>query len=146
MQMLSGVNHVAIVTQDLNRFIDFYMRMFGVEVVFKETEPFPHAILRTGASSWLHPAEIAGNPNAKATEKMFQRGHLDHIALTAASKEAFDTVRKRLFDARASNGKIEDLGPFRTIWFKDPDGMMGELTLIVDPSLKGIHEPRPYGQ
>ena len=145
MQMLSGVNHVAIVTENLDRFVDFYTRMFGVEQVFRQAEPLRHAILRTGPNSWLHPAEVTGNPNAGASPKMFQRGHLDHIALTAASKESFETMRKRLMDARASNGEIEDLGPFHVIWFKDPDGMMGELTLIVDQELKGIHEPRPYG-
>jgi hypothetical protein len=48
-------------------------------------------------------------------------------------------------EARGSNGEIENLGAFHVIWFKDPDGMMGELTLIVDADLKGIHEPRPYG-
>jgi catechol 2,3-dioxygenase-like lactoylglutathione lyase family enzyme len=137
---------VAVVTSDLNRFIDFYTRMFGVEQVFREDQPLRHAILRTGPESWLHPAEAAGNPNAAASPKMFQRGHLDHIALTAASKEAFETIRARLKEARASTGVIEDLGAFHAIWFEDPDGMRGELTLIVDPSLKGIHEPRPYGQ
>jgi catechol 2,3-dioxygenase-like lactoylglutathione lyase family enzyme len=143
--LLSGLNHVAIVTSDLNRFIDFYTRMFGVEQVFREDQPFRHAILRTGGSSWLHPAEVAGNPHAAASEKMFQRGHLDHIALSAASPEAFETMRERLKAARASTGVIEDLGAFHVIWFEDPDGMRGELTLIVDAELRGIHEPRPYG-
>jgi catechol 2,3-dioxygenase-like lactoylglutathione lyase family enzyme len=143
--LLSGLNHVAIVTSDLNRFIDFYTSMFGVEQVFREDQPFRHAILRTGGSSWLHPAEVAGNPHAAASEKMFQRGHLDHIALSAVSPEAFDTMRERLVEARASDGTIEDLGAFHAVWFKDPDGMRGELTLITRPDLSGIHEPRPYG-
>lgn len=29
------------------------------------------------------------------------------------------------------------------VWFEDPDGMRGELTLIVDPALASIHAPRP---
>ena len=45
--------------------------------------------------------------------------------------------------AGASNGTIEDLGAFHALWFTDPDGMRGELTLIVDPALRGIHAPRP---
>jgi catechol 2,3-dioxygenase-like lactoylglutathione lyase family enzyme len=143
--LLKGVNHVAIVTKDLNRFIDFYERVFGVDVVFREDEPFRHAILRTGADSWLHPAEIAGSPHGEAASKMFQRGHLDHIALTAADSQAFETVRARLVEAGASNGAIEDLGAFHSLWFEDPDGMRGELTLIVNPALQGIHAPRPYG-
>jgi hypothetical protein len=46
-------------------------------------------------------------------------------------------------EAGASNGAVEDLGAFHTIWFEDPDGMRGEITLIVHPNLHGIHEPRP---
>ncbi len=62
MQLLKGVNHVAVLTADLDRFIEFYADVFGVEVVFAQTAPaFRHAILRTGPDSWLHPAEVAGN-------------------------------------------------------------------------------------
>jgi catechol 2,3-dioxygenase-like lactoylglutathione lyase family enzyme len=145
MQLLKGVNHVAIVTQDLDRFVSFYGYVFGVETVFREDTPsLRHAILRTGEDSWLHPAEIVGNPHGAAIPKMFQRGHLDHIALTAATPMAFDTIRARLVEQNASDGMVEDLGAFRSLWFEDPDGMRGELTLIVDPALQGIHAPQPY--
>jgi catechol 2,3-dioxygenase-like lactoylglutathione lyase family enzyme len=145
MQLLKGVNHVAIVTQDLDRFVDFYTRMFGVDEVFRESAPtWRHAILRTGPDSWLHPAEITGNPHGPAIPEMFRRGHLDHIALTAATPEAFETVRGRLKASGASSGAVDDLGAFHSLWFEDPDGMRGEITLIVDPQLAGIHEPRPY--
>jgi hypothetical protein len=58
-------------------------------VVFEETTPaFRHAILRTGPDSWLHPAQATGNEHGAGLPAMFQRGHLDHIALTASSLEA----------------------------------------------------------
>ena len=64
MTLLTGVNHVAVLTDDLDRFVDFYTSVFETEVVFAETTPaFRHAILRTGADSWLHPAEVSGNPH-----------------------------------------------------------------------------------
>lgn len=145
MQLLKGVNHVAIITQDLDRFVSFYEQTFGVETVFREDMPsLRHAILRTGEDSWLHPAEVVGNPHGEAIPRMFQRGHLDHIALTAAAPEAFETIRARLVACGASDGAVEDLGAFRSLWFQDPDGMRGELTLIVDPALQGIHAPQPY--
>ena len=74
---------------------------------------------------------------------MFQRGHLDHLALTAASPEAFRTIAARLARRDASDGTIEDLGAFHSIWFDDPDGMRGEVVLIVDDRLHDIHAPRP---
>lgn len=144
MPLVTGLNHVAVLTQDLNRFIDFYTNVFNLEVVFQESSPtFRHAILRLGADSWLHPAQIAGNPYSIAIPDMFKRGHLDHIALTAASHASFAIIRERLIERGASDSAVEDLGAFHSLWFEDPDGMHGEVTVIVDATLRGIHEPRP---
>ena len=144
MTMLTGVNHVAVMTADLDRFVEFYRDVFDVDVVFTETTPmFRHAILRTGPDSWLHPAEVDGNEHAAALPAMFQRGHLDHVALGAASPAAFDALRHRLVARGASDGTVEDLGAFHSVWFEDPDGMRAELTVLVDETLRGIHAPRP---
>jgi catechol 2,3-dioxygenase-like lactoylglutathione lyase family enzyme len=144
MQLVSGVNHVAILTADLDRFVAFYQRMFGLEVVFAEAAPgFRHAILRTGESSWLHPAEIAENAHALALPAMFRRGHIDHLSLAAASPAAFAEACSRLAESGAQCGEVEDLGAFHSVWFEDPDGMRAELVVIVDPALAGIHAPRP---
>ena len=148
MSLLAGLNHVAVVTADLDRFVAFYGRVFDMQEVFREEGPgLRHAILRIADSaSWLHPAELPGNTHAAAISQMFQRGHLDHIALTAHSSEAFEKLRERLVESGASDGRVEDLGAFHSLWFEDPDGMRGELTLLVDPTLEGIHAPRPLMQ
>lgn len=143
MPPVAGVNHVAVLTDDLDRFVEFYTDVFDLEMVFCETRPaFRHAILRTGADSWLHPAQVFGNPHGAGAPDMFDRGHLDHLALTVASPEAFDILRQRLAERGSSHGAVEDLGAFQTIWFEDPDGMRVELTAIVDPELRHIHAPR----
>jgi catechol 2,3-dioxygenase-like lactoylglutathione lyase family enzyme len=142
--LVSGLNHVAVLTADLDRFIQFYTRVFGLEVIFSERTPgLSHAILKISATSWLHPAELPASPYVDGLATMFQRGHLDHLSLTAASTDGFEQLRLRLLEAKASDGRIDDLGAFRTIWFVDPDGMRGEVALIVDPALGNIHEPRP---
>lgn len=145
MQLLSGVNHIAVVTADLDRFVEFYTEVFGMEVIFSEDAPaFRHAILRAGPDSWLHPAEVVGgSPHAAASPAMFERGHLDHLALTASSPECFAELRDRLIARGACRPAVDDLGAFHSLWFEDPDGMCGELVLIVDATLQGIHEPRP---
>jgi len=142
--LVTGLNHVAVVTADLDRFITFYTGVFGLEVVFTQSTPaFRHAILRICGDSWLHPAQIPGNLHGEGLARMFGRGHLDHLSLTAASGETFEKLRRRLLEAGASNGVVEDLGAFRSLWFKDPDGMRGEVTLVLDPGLVGIHDPVP---
>jgi catechol 2,3-dioxygenase-like lactoylglutathione lyase family enzyme/AcrR family transcriptional regulator len=144
MDLLAGLNHVAVLTADLDRFVEFYSDVFDLEVVFVESTPaFRHAILRTGPTSWLHPAEVDGNNFGTASPDMFQRGHLDHLALTASSPAAFEALRDRLVTHGATDGTIEDLGAFQSLWFDDPDGMRGELVVIVDDRLGGIHAPRP---
>ena len=82
MQLTRGLNHIAVLTDDLDRFVEFYTDVFDLDVVFSETTPaFRHAILRLGADSWLHPAEVTGNEHGTASPAMFQRGHLDHLAV-----------------------------------------------------------------
>jgi catechol 2,3-dioxygenase-like lactoylglutathione lyase family enzyme len=144
MPLLTGVNHVAVLTEDLDRFLAFYTEVFDLQVVFQEDTPaFRHAILRTGPDSWLHPAQVDGNPHGTAIPAMFDRGHLDHLAVTAASPEAFAAIRARLRDRGLHDGTVDDLGAFHSVWFEDPDGMRVEVILVVDPDLRGIHEPRP---
>jgi len=144
MPLTRGLNHVAVLTDDLDRFVEFYTAVFDVGVVFTETTPaFRHAIVRVGADSWLHPAEVAGNRHGAARPAMFERGHLDHLALVADSVDAFHELRDRLVARGATDGTVEDLGAFHSLWFTDPDGMRGELTLIVDPDLAAIHAPTP---
>jgi catechol 2,3-dioxygenase-like lactoylglutathione lyase family enzyme len=143
MSLVTGVNHVAVLTDDLDRFVEFYTAVFDLEVVFSETTPaFRHAILRTGTDSWLHPAEVHGNPHGTAVPDVFNRGHLDHLALTVTSPQAFETLGRRLRQRGAYDGTVDDLGPFHSLWFDDPDGMRVELVVIVDPELRDIHEPR----
>lgn len=144
MSKLAGLNHVAVMTVELDRFVEFYRDVFDLDVVFTETTPaFRHAILRAGPNSWIHPAEVVDNTHGEALPNMFERGHLDHIALAADSATSFQVLRQRLVERGASDGTIEDLGAFHSVWFTDPDGMHAELTLIVDPTLSGIHAPEP---
>jgi len=145
MTMLTGVNHVAVMTADLDRFVGFYTDVFDLDVVFTETGPaFRHAILRAGPDSWIHPAELTDSAHGDALPTMFDRGHLDHVALGADSPESFETLRRRLIQRGATDGAVEDLGAFHSLWFRDPDGMHAELTLIIDPrSPASTHPDQP---
>ena len=101
MRLTGGLNHIAVLTDDLDRFVEFYTDVFDLEVAFTEMTPaFRHAILRTGADSWLHPVEVTDNPHGQALPAMFDRGHLDHLALAANSEEAFEQLRQRLVAVR----------------------------------------------
>lgn len=145
MQLLTGINHVAVLTADLDRFVAFYTGTLEARVVFEEAnEQFRHAILAIGGHSVLHPVQVVSSPHGLASTAMFDRGHLDHLALDVPSREAFDEVRRRLVDRGACDGAITDLGPKLSLWFVDPDGMHVEVDWVRDEALAGFHVPVPY--
>jgi len=144
MSLLAGFNHAALVTNDLDRLVEFYTEVFGVEVIFEEASPeLRHAMLKVGEGAVLHPVELRGHAHATGVPGTFQRGHLDHLGLNVATQGAFLEARRRLIDRAATDGAISDLGPQWSLWFTDPDGMKAELIWIHDPALQGFHAPTP---
>lgn len=140
--LIGAINRVAIVTRNLDRFVAFYRDVLDLEPVWREVTPqMRHAILRSGPLSWLQAVEVPENGHGTASDRMFQRGHLDRIALTAASPESFAELRRRLVACGASDGHVDDLGAFQALQFTDPDGMRVELALIVDATLRHFHAP-----
>lgn len=132
MSLTSGFNHVAFVTNDLDRLADFYKKIFDAEVVADmHARGIRHAMIKIGPSAVIHPFEMPDSDQTKPLG-MFERGRLDHIALNAPTKEAFEEIRKRLVDAGASDGAITDFGSNESVFFRDPDGMEAEVCLWKD--------------
>lgn len=122
--MLSGFNHVAILTDDLDRLEGFYRDVFGVTDVFDmRFEDVHHRLMRVGEQSVLHAFEMA----APAPSPVFNRGRLDHLALNVAEQAEFEALRRRLVDAGASDGEVTDFGVLLSVSFSDPDGLACEL-------------------
>lgn len=147
MALSTGCNHVALITQDLDRFTDFYRHMFDADVLWELREDdLRHALLDLGAGFCLHPFEFArGNEHAGASSETFDRGHLDHLAIGVDDPDAFELVRSRLVEAGASDGTVTDFGAVRTVWFEDPDGMGCEIAVWSDGAPRAfddrVHEP-----
>lgn len=72
---------------------------------------------------------IDGNSEADRQTPMWGRGRIDHVGLAAASPEAFEVIRERLVDSGASDGTVNDFGGAFSIFFRDPDGLEGEVLL-----------------
>jgi catechol 2,3-dioxygenase-like lactoylglutathione lyase family enzyme len=96
--LLSGINHVAVLTGDTDRFVEFYGGVFdATSEVLEEGDGFRLTAVWIGPSAELNVFEFAGNSEHERQTPMFGRGRLDHLALDAVSLDAFDEIRSRLW-------------------------------------------------
>jgi catechol 2,3-dioxygenase-like lactoylglutathione lyase family enzyme len=136
--LLDGVNHIALLTRDMDRFIRFYQEVFDAQVVHDNRHHAGHVgermvILALGGQSAFNVFEVPGNTQAQVQTPMFGRGRLDHFGLNARSRETFEQARTRLMRLGASDGTITDFGSALSVFFRDPDGLEAEVVWNKDP-------------
>jgi catechol 2,3-dioxygenase-like lactoylglutathione lyase family enzyme len=135
--LLDGINHVAILTKDTDRLAAFYREVFDAEVSHQERiDDGLLTLIDVGPQTELNVFELEGNTETDRQVPMFGRGRIDHIGLAAADREAFDEIRRRLIARGASDGFVTDFGRSLSIFFRDPDGLEGEVLLHVSNTAK----------
>lgn len=140
--LLSGINHVAVLTGDTERFLEFYGGVFAAtHEVLQEREGFKLTVVWIGPTAELNVFELAGNTEHERQVPMFGRGRLDHLALEAASLDAFDEIRERLLAHGATDGFVTDFGHILSLFFRDPDGLEGEVCVQNPDAQPGVHNP-----
>jgi catechol 2,3-dioxygenase-like lactoylglutathione lyase family enzyme len=144
--LTDGIHHVATITKDADRLQAFYREVFEAEVV-RDGSELPGgqgprlSIIRIGEHCELNVFEIEGNTEADRQVPMFGRGRLDHMGLRASSLEAFEEIRRRLMDRGAADDFVTDFGPVLSLFFKDPDGLEGEVCVENPDSIPGVSNP-----
>src|SRR5262245_37003454 len=132
MPLTDGVSHVATVTDDLDRMIAFYRRVFDAEVFGEvmEEEGLRHALIQLSDSAMLHPFEVPFVP-ADDRREMFTRGRVDHFGVTVTKTEDFLEIRRRLQaeGEGVTDGDIRDFGAIYSLHFVDPDGVNCEVNM-----------------
>ena len=130
--LLSGVNHVAVLTQDTERFHTFYREVFDATVfadqmISEGGHEGRLSFVTIGPHTQINLFEVPVPPPDHTP--MFGRGPIDHFGLQAASQEAFDEIRRRLIERGATDGFVTDFGVAISLFFIDPDGLEGEVLL-----------------
>ena len=142
--LLNGVNHVAILTKDTDRLVAFYREVFEA-AVDGLLEEFDGAVrltfIRIGETGELNVFQVDGNTEAERQTPMFGRGRIDHLGLQAASIDAFDEIRDRLIARGASDHFVTDFGPTLSVFFRDPDGLEGEVCIPNPDAVPGVNNP-----
>ena len=144
--LLDGFNHVATLTNDSERLHAFYVDVFEAEVVTDIPGPpegsgMRLSIIEIGPHSELNVFQVDGNTEADRQVPAFGRGRLDHLAVQAASLEAFETIRERLMARGAADDFVTDFGPVLSLFFRDPDGLECEVCVDNPDHEPGVYHP-----
>ena len=144
--LTNGFNHVAVLTSDARRLHAFYEEVFDAEVIGagSEVEAVPDVwltFIKVGEDAELNVFQVAGNAEASRQTPMFGRGRLDHLALLAASLEAFEEIRNRLMQRGAADDFVTDFGPVLSVFFRDPDGLECEVCVSNPDTQPGTFNP-----
>jgi catechol 2,3-dioxygenase-like lactoylglutathione lyase family enzyme len=130
MKLVDGVHHVTFLTEDMDRLVGFYQRVFDVEVALDMTEEgVRHTFLKVGPSTVLHPFQMLEGPGPPPPSPMFQRGRTDHFALLAPTEDAFRELRRRIEAEGAADGDVRDMQSHWIMGYFDPDGAAHEVML-----------------
>jgi catechol 2,3-dioxygenase-like lactoylglutathione lyase family enzyme len=141
MALLNGFQHVAILTGDPDRLHEFYRDVFDAEVthVKQEGPGMQLSFIDLGGGADLNVFRFEGNSEHEKQTPMFGRGRIDHLGLNAESVEAFDEIRRRLVQRGASDGFVTDFGPILSVFFRDPDGLEGEVCVANPDAQPGVY-------
>jgi catechol 2,3-dioxygenase-like lactoylglutathione lyase family enzyme len=128
--LLDGVNHVGMITDDIDRFVAFYEEVFDAKVSGQQhIGTGTLTFVDVGPRTELNVFHLPDEAKDVVRGSMFTHGPIDHIGLQAANREAFVEIRKRLIARGASDGFVTDFGRSHSIFFRDPDGLEGEVLL-----------------
>jgi catechol 2,3-dioxygenase-like lactoylglutathione lyase family enzyme len=141
--LLDGFNHVAILTADTERFVEFYRDVFGANVIGEQRmgDEGVLTFVEIGDQREINLFEVKGSSEAQRQTPMFGRGRIDHLGLQAASLDAFEEIRRRLMARGAADEFVTDFGPVLSLFFRDPDGLEGEVCVPNPDALPGQFNP-----
>jgi catechol 2,3-dioxygenase-like lactoylglutathione lyase family enzyme len=121
--MIQGLNHFTVIAEDIDRTLDFYVGLLGMENGHRPDLGFPGAWLYAGGKAVLHVYSDRAMPASRA-------GVIDHMAFTARGlkdvKARFDASGVK-YDLRQQRGA----GTWQ-LFCNDPNGARVELDF--DPS------------
>jgi catechol 2,3-dioxygenase-like lactoylglutathione lyase family enzyme len=125
---------VAIFTPDLDRLVDFYVKVFDAQVTLAMEERDDHPrmkILDLGGDAALNVAEAPAEDIVGQRDRMGSRGPIDHFGVAVDSLKTLEATRDRLREAGVDTGDVKQLGTEWSVFFRDPDGMELEVNCKV---------------
>ncbi len=142
-----GINHLALVTTDMDATVRFYHGVLGARLVATIGTPdFRHYFFEVGEGNTVAFFEYrglelprftkpAGVPDQRATQ-------FDHLSLNVADERALESLRARLKEHGCEVTHVVDHGFMRSIYFTDNNGIALEASWWVTDA---TGRPADYG-
>lgn len=131
-----GINHLALVTNDMDATVRFYHGVLGARLIATiGTDSFRHYFFEIGEqntvaffeykNAGIQPfAKPAGIPDERAPQ-------FDHVSFNVPDEEALLALRNRLKAANCEVTDVVDHGFIRSVYFTDPGGIALEASCWV---------------
>mgnify|MGYP001557249728 CR=1 FL=1 len=155
----SGINHLALVTPDMDATVRFYHGVLGAPLVSTVGTPgFRHYFFDFGPQctvAFFEYNELAVEPFAvPAGVPDRRKAQFDHLSLNLPDEAALHALRQRLLDHDCEVTEVIDHGTIHSVYFSDPHGIALEASWWVtdvtagepnydDPDAFGDHNPVP---
>lgn len=127
-----GVNHLALVTPDMDSTVRFYAGVLGMRLVCTTMAgPMRHYFFEIGPQNTVAFFEI---PSVERFEKPAGAPppdfpiQFDHLSFNVPDEEALEALRKRLIDFGSEVTEVVDHGFVRSVYFTDPNGISLEAS------------------
>lgn len=135
-----GINHLALVTADMDATVRFYHGVLGARLVATLGTPsFRHYFFEFGAENTVaffeyrgHDVETFAIPAGIPDRRKAQ---FDHLSFNLPDEDALLALRERLKAAHCEVTDVVDHGFLRSVYFTDPHGIALEASYwVTDPT------------
>ncbi|HET7488945.1 MAG TPA: VOC family protein [Acidimicrobiales bacterium] len=126
-----GINHLALVTPDMDATVRFYHGVLGMRLVATlMAGPMRHYFFEIGPQNTVaffewQGAEIFAKQAGVPTPRTVQ---LDHLSFNLPDEEALLALRDRLTAAHCGITEVIDHGIMHSVYFTDPNGIALEAS------------------
>ena len=137
-----GINHLALVTPDMDATVRFYHGVLGMRVVASLSNgPMRHYFFEIGAQNTVAFFEWDGTD--VDTESVVKPAGIpptfptqfDHISFNLPDEQALVDLQARLTEYAVGVTEIVDHGFMRSVYFTDPNGIALEASFwVLDPT------------
>lgn len=129
-----GINHLALVTPDMDETVRFYAGVLDMPLVMTlMAGPMRHYFFEMSPHNTVAFFEVKG-------AETFEKGagsaapypvQLDHLSFDVPDEQALHTLRERLLAAGSEVTELVDHGVMKSVYFSDPNGIALEASYWV---------------